>query len=55
MGSASHWLDGVVGCAVAASIQGVEPLEMKISQPNRRRVSFAEMRRRREEVRRAAP
>ncbi len=43
----NHWLDGVVGCAVAASIQGVELPQMKVNQPQRRRVTFAEMQRNR--------
>ncbi|HKQ49680.1 MAG TPA: terminase gpA endonuclease subunit, partial [Phycisphaerae bacterium] len=50
-GSDNHWLDGVVGCAVAASIQGVELAEMKIHQPVRKRISFADMQRMNEERR----
>jgi len=34
----NHWLDGVEGCAVAASIQGVELREMKFNRRKRRRV-----------------
>ncbi|HKQ49713.1 MAG TPA: terminase gpA endonuclease subunit [Phycisphaerae bacterium] len=45
-GSDNHWLDGVVGCAVAASIQGVELAEMKLYKRKFRRVSYAEMRHR---------
>ncbi|HKQ49479.1 MAG TPA: terminase gpA endonuclease subunit, partial [Phycisphaerae bacterium] len=47
-GSDNHWLDGVVGCAVAASIHGVELAEMKFNRPKRRHVTFAEMQRNRE-------
>jgi hypothetical protein len=36
--SDNHWFDGVVGCAVAASIQGATLLgtEVRASKPNRR-------------------
>jgi len=36
------WLDGVVGCAVAASIQGVELPEMKKERP-RTRIKYSEL------------
>lgn len=44
----NHWFDGLVGCAVAASMQGVVlgGSEAKL-QPERKRVSFAELQRRR--------
>ena len=46
----NHWLDCLVGCAVAASIQGVS-LPGMAPEPgkDRRRVSFAELQRRRKE------
>ena len=45
----NHWLDGLVGCAVAASIQGAALLGSGGSAPPRReRVSFAELQRRRQ-------
>jgi len=41
----NHWFDGLVGCAVAASIQGVCLLGApKFSQPKRQRVRFSEHR-----------
>lgn len=44
----NHWLDGVVGCAVAASIDGVvAPGQAERPKEKRERVSFAEMQRRR--------
>ncbi len=42
----NHWFDGLVGCAVAASVQGATLLEGGITQsPRRQRVSFAELQR----------
>ncbi|RMF87434.1 MAG: hypothetical protein D6741_20560, partial [Planctomycetota bacterium] len=44
----NHWFDGLVGCAVAGSIQGVTLAGMPTPVPStRKRVSFAEMQRRR--------
>jgi hypothetical protein len=44
----NHWLDCLVGCAVAASIQGAVLLGTEHAQPvQRKRVSFAELQRRR--------
>ncbi|GAB6184595.1 terminase gpA endonuclease subunit [Thermopirellula anaerolimosa] len=44
----NHWLDCLVGCAVAASIQGVSLAGMRAEpDKDRRRVSFAELQRRR--------
>ncbi|MGQ9918686.1 MAG: terminase gpA endonuclease subunit [Bryobacteraceae bacterium] len=46
----NHWLDCLVGCAVAASIQGVALAGMGAEpSKNCRRVSFAELQRRRKE------
>jgi hypothetical protein len=47
--SDNHWLDGVVGCAVAASMQGcsLPGTDVKPA-PKRERVSFAELQRRRQ-------
>ena len=43
----NHWFDGLVGCAVAASIQGAALIGMGVVAPNKReRVSFAELQRR---------
>lgn len=45
----NHWLDGLVGCAVAASIQGaILPGTDGIKRIERKRVSFAELQRRRQ-------
>lgn len=49
----NHWLDGVVGCCVAASILGVGMPEHRAA-PKRKRVSFAEQRRAARERRRSA-
>ena len=44
----NHWLDGLVGCAVAASLQGVSlPGTGEAAPAKRARVSFAELQRRR--------
>ncbi len=44
----NHWFDGLVGCAVAASVQGATLLEGGIAQsPRRQRMSFAELQRNR--------
>ena len=44
----NHWFDGLVGCAVAASMQGVVLEGTESADSNRRkRVSFAELQRRR--------
>ena len=43
----NHWLDCLVGCAVAASIQGATLLGSDSSAPKRERVSFADLQRRR--------
>jgi phage terminase large subunit GpA-like protein len=44
----NHWLDGLVGCAVAASMQGVSlPGTGEAAPAKRARVSFAELQRRR--------
>ncbi len=45
----NHWLDGVVGCAVAASIQGavLDGAGGAVTPVKRERVSFAELQRRR--------
>ena len=45
----NHWLDGVVGCAVAASIQGsvLAGAGGSVVSVKRERVSFAELQRRR--------
>ena len=46
----NHWWDCLVGCAVAASIQGAELPESRSDRPAKRpRVSFAEMQRQRRE------
>jgi hypothetical protein len=46
--SDNHWLDGLVGCAVAASMQGAVLLGADaVSLAKRERVSFAELQRRR--------
>jgi hypothetical protein len=46
--SDNHWLDGLVGCAVAASMQGAVLLGADaVSMAKRERVSFAELQRRR--------
>ena len=44
----NHWFDGLVGCAVAGSIQGavLEGTGGSVTTVNRQRVSFAEMQRR---------
>lgn len=48
----NHWLDCLVGCAVAASLQGVRPgLPGGDAPRDRRRVSWAELQRRRREAR----
>lgn len=48
----NHWLDCLVGAAVAASIRGCSLPEMPAAQPTRRpRVSFAEMQARRRQAR----
>jgi hypothetical protein len=47
----NHWLDGLVGSGVAASIQGVELPEMKTYKPVRRRVTYAGRQRRNEAAR----
>lgn len=46
----NHWLDGVVGCAVAASIQGavLAGAGGSVAPVKRERVSFAELQRRRQ-------
>ena len=45
--SDNHWLDCLVGCAVAASMQGVVlPGTVVTPQVRRARVSFAELQRR---------
>ena len=41
--SDNHWLDGLVGCAVAASMEGVELPGLEIQRPKRRRVPLAEL------------
>ena len=43
----NHWLDGLVGCAVAASVQGVWPPRYRrnSSPPKPARVRFAELQR----------
>ena len=42
----NHWFDGLVGCAVAASMQGVSLQGPEAnSAPTRERVSFAELQR----------
>jgi hypothetical protein len=42
----NHWFDCLVGCAVAASVQGATLLETgAVGPPQRKRVSFAEMQR----------
>ena len=41
----NHWLDGIVGCAVAASIQGVQLPGTELREPsNRQRVKLSELR-----------
>lgn len=43
----NHWFDGIVGCAVAASMQGVSmPNTGSLRPVSRERVSFAELQRR---------
>jgi phage terminase large subunit GpA-like protein len=42
----NHWLDCLVGCAVAASIQGIAPPGLeRAAKPERKRISFAELQR----------
>ena len=42
----NHWLDGLVGCAVAASMQGVSLQDLgNAAPPKRERVSFANLQR----------
>jgi len=44
----NHWFDCLVGCAVAASMQGAVLLGMQsVAVPKRKRVSFSEMQKRR--------
>ncbi len=44
----NHWLDCIVGCAVAASMQGAALKEFTgVAPQNRSRVSFAEIQRKR--------
>jgi len=44
----NHWFDGLVGCAVAASMQGIVLSGTESSPaPQRQRVSFAELQKRR--------
>ncbi|WP_208093764.1 hypothetical protein, partial [Escherichia coli] len=44
----NHWLDGIVGCAVAASIQGASlPGTGTESVQKRQRIKLSELRRRR--------
>jgi len=46
----NHWFDCLVGCAVAASMQGAVLLGMQsVAVPKRKRVSFSEMQKRRRE------
>lgn len=46
--SDNHWFDGLVGCAVAASIQGVVlPGTSVTAEPSRRRVKLSELQRNR--------
>jgi hypothetical protein len=48
--SDNHWLDCLVGCAVAASVQGATLLGTGGPAPSKRaRVSFAEMQRRKQQ------
>ncbi len=43
----NHWFDGLVGCAVTASLQGASLLETGATRlPSRQRLSFAELQRR---------
>ena len=51
----NHWLDCLVGCAVAASMQGVALEETGPATPKRPRVSFAEMQRQAEARRLTMP
>lgn len=49
----NHWLDGLVGCAVAASMQGVVLAGTERARPKRKkRMSLAEMRQRTEHLQR---
>ena len=41
----NHWLDGLVGCAVAASIQGATlPGTQQVGQPTGKRLKLSELR-----------
>lgn len=42
----NHWLDGIVGCAVAASIEGaVLPGTQEVAAPRRERIKLSDLRR----------
>jgi hypothetical protein len=44
----NHWFDGIVGCAVAASMEGaVLPGTQEGAAPKRERIKLSEMRRKR--------
>lgn len=44
--AANHWLDGIVGCAVAASIEGaVLPGTQETATPKRERIRLSALRR----------